>query len=68
MACKFVDFKDFIIQMKLDKFVNKDYDVLDISSKNKKILTEFISRKQIKRTIPVYLRHLIELYTEEEST
>lgn len=65
---KFVDFKDFIIQMKLDKFVNKDYDVLDISSKNKKILTEFISRKQIKRTIPVYLRHLIELYTEEEST
>lgn len=64
---KFVDFKDFIVQMKLEKFVNEDYEVLDILSNNQKVITEFIPRKQIKETLPIYLRNMINMYAKGES-
>ncbi len=64
---KFVDFKDFVVQMKLEKFVNEDYEVLDILSNNQRVITEFIPRKQIKETLPIYLRNMINLYAKGES-
>lgn len=62
---KFADFKDFVLQMRLEKFVDRDYEVLDISSNNYNVITEFVSRKQIKDTLPNYLRNMIKMYAEK---
>lgn len=59
---KFKDFKDFVDQMKYTEFVNQDYEVLDIEQDRESILTDYIPREQLVKSVNIYLRNLIELY------
>ncbi|MBS7070510.1 MAG: hypothetical protein KH099_09030 [Streptococcus parasanguinis] len=55
------DFKHFIDQMKLQVFVNENYDVLDISSGQTEIIQAIISRKEIAETLKLYMENLLKL-------
>lgn len=55
------DFPFFVEKMKLNAFVNKNYDVLDISKKQEVIINELVPIKKIEKSIPIYLDNLLEI-------
>jgi hypothetical protein len=55
------NFPFFIEKMKFNAFVNENYEVLDISKKQKKRINELIPIKRVKESIPTYLDNLLEL-------
>lgn len=55
------DFKYFIDKMKLQAFVNDNYDVLDISTGQTEIIRDIISRKEISETLNLYMESLLKL-------
>ena len=55
------DFEYFIDKMKLQSFVNENYDVLDISTGQSEIIQKFISRKEISETLNHYMENMLKL-------
>lgn len=55
------DFNYFINKMKLQAFVNDNYDVLDISTGQTEIIQDFISRKEISETLNYYMENMLKL-------
>ena len=55
------DFNYFIDKMKLQAFVNDNYDVLDISTGQTEIIQDFISRKEISETLNYYMEIMLKL-------
>lgn len=47
--------------MKLQAFVNDNYDVLDISTGQTEIIRDIISRKEISETLNLYMESLLKL-------
>ncbi|MBM7642313.1 DUF6994 family protein [Streptococcus loxodontisalivarius] len=58
---QFNDFPQFIEKLQLRAWVDDNYNVLDISSNQKKTLTTVLSRDIIETTISDYMKYLIEL-------
>lgn len=55
------DFKYFIDKMKLNAFVNENYEVLDISKAQSEIIQRIISRKEISDTLNLYMENMLNL-------
>lgn len=47
--------------MKLEAFVNENYDVLDISTCQTEIIQDIISRKEISETLNLYMESMLKL-------
>lgn len=62
---QFASFKDFINEMKLNKFVDEQYNIYDISAKNTELLTNILTPKEITKSISNYIKYVIELNDEE---
>jgi hypothetical protein len=58
------DFKYFIDKMKLQAFVNDNYDVLDISTGQTEIIQGIISLKEISETLNLYMENLLRLNSQ----
>ena len=58
------DFKYFIDKMKLQAFVNDNYDVLDISTGQTEIIQGIISLKGISETLNLYMENLLRLNSQ----
>ena len=56
---KFSDFPDFINTMKLNNYVDENYNVLDIEKDDGSIITKFIQGKELNDSIIVYLRNIL---------
>lgn len=66
---QFSNFSNFIDKMKLEKFVNEDYEVYDISKKNTSIIgrndfEDFLTGKNYSNTISDYFNSLLQLVSE----
>ncbi|KXT75124.1 hypothetical protein STRDD10_00456 [Streptococcus sp. DD10] len=55
------DFKYFIDKMKLNAFVNENYDVLDISRGQSEIIRRIIPRNEISATLNLYMENMLQL-------
>ena len=55
------DFALFIDSMKLNMFVDKEYNVLNIASQYSKIIEEIPSRMEINKSIPLYIEGILAL-------
>lgn len=62
---QFSGFKDFIDKMKLTEFVNENYDVYDIAKDGEAIIDKIITREEIKLSLNMYLRNMIDRHTKE---
>lgn len=54
-------FKYFIDKMKLNAFVNENYEVLGISKAQSEIIQKIISRKEISDTLNLYMENMLNL-------
>ena len=61
---QFKNFSDFIDRMQLNAFVDTDYNVLDISKGQTKIIDRICSRKEVKETIDAYMKNMLQLNVE----
>ena len=50
--------------MQLNAFVDTDYNVLDISKGQTKIIDRICSRKEVKETIDAYMKNMLQLNVE----
>lgn len=55
------DFKYFIDKMKLNAFVNENYEVLGISKAQSEIIQRIISRKEISDTLNLFMENMLNL-------
>ena len=55
------DFKYFTDKMKLNAFVNENYEVLGISKAQSEIIQKIISRKEISDTLNLYMENMLNL-------
>lgn len=62
------DFKLFIDKMKLNFLVNENYDILDIATMQKEIISFIPEFKDIKQSIPVYMECMLLLNRENKFT
>lgn len=56
---KFSNFKDFIEKMRLEKFVNSKFEVLDISKNDGSVIKKYIRGEELTKTIPEYLENVL---------
>lgn len=55
------NFSEFIDKMRLNNFVNDEYEVLDIENRRESIITSIPTRSEIKDSIPRYIESLLSL-------
>ncbi|MFS9013256.1 hypothetical protein QM913_06565 [Streptococcus salivarius] len=55
------DFKYFTDKMKLNAFVNENYEVLGISKAQSEIIQRIISRKEISDTLNLFMENMLNL-------
>ena len=55
------DFKYFTDKMKLNAFVNENYEVLGISKAQSEIIQRIISRKEISATLNLFMEIMLNL-------
>lgn len=58
---KFNDFKHFIDKMQLNAFVDENYEVYNIETMNQEKIQSYISLKEIRDNIHVYLHNILKL-------
>lgn len=58
---KFKDFPDFINKMKINDYVDKNYNVLDIEKNDGSIIIKYIQGKELNDSLVGYLRNVLAL-------
>ena len=59
---KFLSFEDFIVKMKFNKFVNENFEVLDLSKNDGSIIRKYIRGNELIDSIPAYIETILGDY------
>ena len=59
---KFLSFEDFIVKMKFDKFVNENFEVLDLSKNDGSSIKKYIRGNELIDSLPAYIETILGDY------